>query len=390
MMVKQIFAIVLLFSISASINAQENLDKLMTKKAPNCRDIAFNSSELIINYYHQGKTDSIEIVLKYWEDNCGISEPLMRMKILLSIEKHAFSESLYDSTIIYHIINYDNRKNAKNPNYVYNFYGHYFGYVPLKKEYDNFTVELAEKLKQKQRKNSLELYFCKLYANELEKPIKELRENPAYNNTKLRGYYNKEIEKYIHMPDYHMGFLSGIWIPKGNLELLGNHPVFGFQMGIRKNKMTYDFTIALKFVNSKNDYFILKDGQIDTTNYFLGGYIGLDMDREMFKIGKSEINLLGGIAYDGFDATKTNTYDNNPDNDKSNSINSLNLNIGLGFKYFINRNWYVALQGKYNFVNYKNKGGTDFSGNSITITILTGSFMNAIKSYHLDALKYYD
>ncbi len=41
----------------------------------------------------------------------------------------------------------------------------------------------------------------------------------------------------IEVSDYHMGFLSGIWIPKGNLELLGNHPVFGFQMGIRKNKI---------------------------------------------------------------------------------------------------------------------------------------------------------
>ena len=389
-MIKQIITIVLLFSISFTINAQDDLDKLMTKKAPNCRDIAFNSTELITDYYHKGQIDSVEIILKYWEEKCGESEPIMRTKILLSIENDEFSESIYDSTIVNSILNYANRINAENPDNMYNYYSYYFGYVPIKSDYDNFTKEFAEKISNEQNENSLELFFCKLYSNEFKQPIKELKENPAYDNSKVRSYYNKEIEKYIYKPDFHISVLSGIWIPTGNLTLLGNHPILGFQMGMRKKKMTYNITMAFKFLKSENDYFILKNGEIDTTNHFFGGYVGVDLDREIYKNKKSQFDLLAGIAYDGFDAIKTNTNDDNTDNDKSHSINSLNLNIGFGYKYFIKRDWYISLQGKYNFVNYKNNGGTDFSGNSITVTILTGGFMNNLKSSNLNALKYYD
>ena len=380
----------LLIIVSITLNAQEDLDKLMSKRAPDCRDIAYNSTELIIDYYQKGEIDSVNIILKYWKDKCGESEPIIRTKILLSIENDKFTESMYDAKIVNYILSYEYRINTESPKDMYSHYSYYFGFVPINGKYDKFTQELAEKIKSGQSENSLELYYCKLYSNELKEPIKELRENPAYDTSEVKSYYNNEVEKYIHKPDFLISALTGIWIPTGNLALLGNHPMIGFQMGMRKSKMTYNITMEIKFLKSENDYFVLSEGHTDTTNYFFGGYIGLDIEREIYKYKKSQIDFLGGVAFDGFDALKSNTYDNNPDNNESHSINSLNLNLGVGYKYFIKRDWYVAIQGKYNFVNYKNNGGTDFSGNSITITILTGGFMDSIKTYNLNALKYYE
>jgi hypothetical protein len=72
------------------------IEKLMTKRAINCADILYNSSLLIPTYFHDGKIDSMRLVMKYWEDRCGLAEPLLRAKILLAIRDGNFEESLYE------------------------------------------------------------------------------------------------------------------------------------------------------------------------------------------------------------------------------------------------------------------------------------------------------
>ena len=74
----------LLFAASNS-QAQNDLERLMTRRLPSCQDIALNGIELITTHYKAGQYDKVNQVLKYWEDKCGMSEPLMRMKILMAI-----------------------------------------------------------------------------------------------------------------------------------------------------------------------------------------------------------------------------------------------------------------------------------------------------------------
>jgi len=308
----------------------------------------------------------------------------------MPIENDEFSENLYDSAMIRYVLSYANIIDAEDRGFVYYYYGYYFGSIQIHSDFDNFTRELAEKFLKEKDLDPVEVYFCQLYSNELKKPVKELQENPAFKDSMLKAYYDHEVEKYIYKPDYLISAISGIWIPTESLSLLGTHPFLGFQLGMRKRRMTYNITMAFKFLKSRNEYVILRNGQLDTTDHFFGGYIGLDLECALYESRKNQIDLLAGIAYDGFDAIKTNTNDDNPDNDKSHNINTLNVNIGLGYKYYIKRDWYVAVQGKYNFVNYKNKGGTDFSGNCITIAVLTGGFFNTNKTNNLNALRYYE
>jgi len=83
-----------------------------------------------------------------------------------------------------------------------------------------------------------------------------------------------------------------------------------------------------------------------------------------------------------------NTADDNPDNDKSHLISSLNTNFGLGYRYFYKNGEYIGLQGKYNIVNFSNPGGTNFSGNTLTISLIVGGFFNEKKSNALNQLRY--
>ena len=183
-----------------------------------------------------------------------------------------------------------------------------------------------------------------------------------------------------------MNLFAGTWIPTGNASLLGVHPMIGIQGGIKVKKISYNLTLAFKFLNSPNKYAILYDGVIDSTNYFLGGYIGADIEREIYKGKKNEFSLLAGFGYDGFESVKTANA--NEDSKAGHSINSLNTNFGLGYRYFYKKNSYIGLQAKYNIVNYNNRGGTNLMGDCFTITISIGGLTNVAKGNCLYELRY--
>lgn len=386
-MIKKNILAIILMSIALCGFSQVNLDHLMIKRAPNCEDIAYNSTYLIINYVEKQDIDSAKLVLNYWQSNCGNNEAIIRTKILFAIKEKSFNETIYDSTIIGYILDYMDRMESSKTEQRH-YYNYYYGLIPIKGDYDNFTQKLANELIPLQKENSVEQLYCKFYANILKNPITEFQNNSNYNNTNVKKYYNNAVNKYKDKPDMHYCVFTGVWIPTGNAKLLGNHPLLGLQGGIRCKKTTYNLTMYFKFIDSQKDYQIKRNGKLDTTSYFFGGFVGGDVEREIFKFKRSQFDLLGGIAWDGFDAVKTNVNDDNPNNDEAVTINSFNINFGVGYKYYFLNKKYIAIQGRYNFVNYINKGGTNMSGNSLTLSLLVGGFINNNKDWHLNALRY--
>lgn len=62
------------------------------------------------------------------------------------------------------------------------------------------------------------------------------------------------------------------------------------------------------------------------------------------------------------------------------SLNSLNLNLGIGFRNYFQNRTYWGFEARYNFVNFKNTGGTDLTGNTISIRLNLGLSRN----YNMD------
>lgn len=387
-MVKKLIICAFLLVLVYSGYSQSKPDTLIDTNAPDCENIAYNSTNLIMYFYAIQDYDSLEIVLNDWESACGISEPIVRTKILFSIFKNAFSETIYDSTIVDYTLNYLLRMDTTSTDDFYHNNQAYFGYVPLRGAYDFFTQTLADSLLNREFYHPMELYFSEMYANVFNDPLVEFQHDTIYNNTAFWAYYYKQVDKYRYKPDVNVNIFSGIWIPNGNASLLGNHPYIGFQGGVRFHKMTYNISLAIKFLKSKNEYEILRNGNIETSRHFFGGYFGADLEREIFKIRKNEFDLLGGIGFDGFDAINVNTEDDDPDNDKSHSINSVNINFGLGYRHYFANKTYFSLQGKYNLIDYNNYGGTNLSGNCLTISLMVGGFPDQAKDYFLKELRY--
>lgn len=103
-----------------------------------------------------------------------------------------------------------------------------------------------------------------------------------------------------------------------------------------------------------------------------------------FMATHTSINLLSGVALDGFDAIKeTKTQ-------KAKSIFSPNFNIGIGIRHRLGKYsaWFIDIQTRYNFVSYDTDGGTDLSGNVITIRFSFGFVSNPLKYELLRELGY--
>ena len=366
--------------------SQANSDTIKPDERSGCEWIANNSSRLIMKYYNVRDLDSALLVLNDWQTACGISEPIVRTRILLAISDNAFNENIYDSTIVDDVLNYMQRIETTTPDYLYKNYKSYFGFVPIRSEYDYFTQSLADTMLSKGFDTPLELLLCQFYANIVTNPFAVILNNALYNDTDIKKYYTIRTSKCLTGYGLNMNLFAGTWIPTGNASLLGVHPLIGIQGGIKVNKTTYNLSLAFKFLNSPNKYAILYDGAIDSTNYFLGGYIGADIEREIYKGKKNEFNLLAGLGYDGFESVKT--ANTNEDSKAGHSINSLNTNFGIGYRYFYKKDSYIGIQAKYNIVNYTNRGGTNLMGDCFTITISIGGLTNVAKVNCLYELRY--
>jgi len=194
-------------------------------------------------------------------------------------------------------------------------------------------------------------------------------------NTLVRRLYEDEVKTYKALPDAHFFIYSGIFMPTGNAGLLGNHPVIGFNIGIKFDRITLDFASSLRFGSTKDPYLSLKPDTIES-HYYFGGYIGLEFYYDLVKTGKYNLSAGAGVGMDGFDTDDYYNYNFYGDY----RILTVNGNLGLLNNWFINDRYYIGLSYKYNFVHYNSKYiVNDLSGNFHTIYLGIGGLINKYK-----------
>lgn len=171
--------------------------------------------------------------------------------------------------------------------------------------------------------------------------------------------------------DYNVGIITGLWVPTGKNEILGVHPQIGFFAGGKRCRFEICLSLAFRLLGSAHEYTIKYEGVLYDTSRYLGWYLGMDLGYEIFYRKRSGILLLAGTGWDAF-ASEYFSED-----EKSVWINSFNLNSGVGYRYYYKEmeimSSYIEVDFKYNFVDYKNPGGTDLSGNTISVCFIWGN-----------------
>jgi hypothetical protein len=175
---------------------------------------------------------------------------------------------------------------------------------------------------------------------------------------------SKGVDRYS---SEHFGFLAGMWIPTGDLRVLGNHPSVGLQWGLRAREHEFNITLDVRFLKSK----IFRPDNAYVVNDYIGGYIGVDYNYYFISAARAEIGFMLGAGYDGFSLPR-NKIPSRPY-----EIDSFNFNAGVRFNVYTNGETYFGLLPRYNFINYRNKGGTSFSGDGISIDLFIGGLWEA-------------
>lgn len=367
----------------AAYGQSPDVEGLMTRHYPTCQDITYNVQFLIPEYVNKASADTLDAILTYWENHCGQSEALTRCRILLAIDRGNFSENLYDQSIMTELNNYKNMVNARANAYM-DKEGRYWRYTNfLTDRLDQFTVQWAIKLLQRENVPPLEMFFLRVYSNNFDSAF-EMLQSPAFNGTKLQQYDALQKKQQKMSPSVISEFLAGVWIPQENLKLVGVHPQIGYRLGLEVNRFNAGLILGLKFLNSPNAFQVVKNDSVWNTRHFFGGILGLDMGYDLIRPGKNHLRVLGGMAYDGFDVLSENT--GNSDTKITKTLNSLNVNVGLGYAWQFNQTNCIGIECKYNLVKYKNTGGTDLTGNVWSVNLVyrfSGYYQSRMRSSRL-------
>lgn len=356
-----LFTTCTIFSNKSAIAQDSKINSLITERVPDCDDIMFNLSKLIPDYYNAGKKDSAIVLSEYWLDNCGNNKMVLLINLIKMSKNEDYVLPSNYNDIIYRKFYVD-----------YSYNNIYYSdsrskYAKRLIDFSKFQYNLLDSLANNHPLPETDRLIMKALANDKEPLIEKLK-NKAFPNTPIQMQYDSTQEALRNANQLHMALSSGIWIPQSKASLLGNHPYIGFKVGGKSKRILYDMVLAIRFLKSANDYNVISEGMLTSTNEFTGGYIGIDMGYAIVNNTDSEVDFIGGIAYDGFTAISANTNNDQ----QAVSVNSLNLNLGLAYRFYYTENAYLGLEAKYSFLNYKNKGGTDFDGNTFSIGINWG------------------
>lgn len=379
---------IVFFNSLQNLKAQEDLDAKLIKKKVNCQDISENSSIFIMNYFDKGNIDSCYIILDYWSQKCGYTEPVLRANMLLALAMHYYTDALVSADYIDRMLNYMSRAEVIQNNKLYPEKSdyRYDDDVPLGGDFDQWTTRLASSLMNEYETGSSEYLLCLFYSGAYDSAFQMLKLWP-YQTTATGKLYDSIVQQTIKMPVLTYQFYSGIWIPTRNLSAMGVHPMLGVGLGAKSDRNAYDFMLDFKFVNTPDFYMAKRSrtGIAEPTRHFFGGYIGFEYSRDMVQNEKNELYYTIGAAYDGFDM-----FEADPDNETETSgTGSYNFSMGGGYRFCVGGGSWLSIQGRYHVVDYTISDKFFLTGHPVTIRLSYSFRYDEYRNDRLKRLRYY-
>ncbi len=343
------------------------------ERQPDCRDVMINAAAVIPKLYAEKPFDSIRVAVSVMEQFCGQSPNTFYIKTLLDIQQSMFHASDFSSNggldILLHSYIFTSGTPG-NGGYPIGKYRYHYYAAPDNNFYKLISDWATDLLSRKQLSSS-ESFICNVLAGNFKNPEATLKANKE-KYPEMYDLLRKNYSVERSQPNGVLTFISGMWLPTGNLKIVGRHPSIGMQLGGRGKSNEFDFTMQFRFVNTPGKYYVSRHDSLYALNHFFGGYIGIDYSHYFIRSANFEMGATGGVGYDGFDIIDPQKNDHSNDYLKPFSIGSLNLNAGARFNYFFNLRFFIGIAAKYNYINYNNKKGSSMSGHPVSIDFIIG------------------
>ncbi|TVR42090.1 MAG: hypothetical protein EA394_04265 [Bacteroidia bacterium] len=347
------------------LRAQDiDIESLIIRQHIGCSDIALSATGMIPGMHSREAADSLRTLLSFWESRCGITEPMMRYTILWQILTNSFSDDWLPDRIIDHLLDY--RDGARSDEDIPQFFDfRLWEYQPIHPGFNDFTRELAGELLAYNDLTQLERFFTGFYHHDFDESWRMLTEGEL-SGTRIDSLYQLFQEPPAPpATSAHAGLYIGMWIPNGNLELLGNHPQVGLMLDGVSDHVIYGLHMHIAFSDAYRTYTVMVDNQSFKTNHFMQYnvlvFAGFDVLRSR---GYSIYTVFGG-GYDGIDPLSRAQREAG----MRKAIHSYNLHVGLIYHRRLENNNVFSIITRYNVVDYINKRGTDLSGNVFTLGV---------------------
>jgi len=371
------------------------VERLMTERIFDCDIVTLNATTMIPILSQAHHSDTIYAITRFMEKYCGVSEPIVSFLILDAIKNHTFQEQIkkgslsdefdyYRSNIISYLHWYRLGHNIQRDPAAYTPDSADGGdALAIYADYYTFLQSLARSLCDKPGLTQVENYLVHFYASPDSADLADLKRS-LYDSTVLQSAYNAHEKMRNTVSGFQIAFIGGSWMPDGHLGAVGSHPYLGFTMGKRYNRFMWAINANIRFNNTPGNYLIAYGDTVYQNKNYYGLYVGIDAAYQLLKVQNHELDLLFGIGLDDFGSAV------NDGNNDTVRFASFNYNLGLGYKKiirhvrkeYVDRFSYVAIQVKYNFLNFSNPGATDLAGNAFTFGLLYGLYRRPVRYYY--------
>lgn len=350
-----------------------------------CAERAENYSVEVAKAMIDGDDEELAALLFAWEQDCGLTEPVFRARVLQLIADGRFPGPLDESLLLENAVAFEIRHRIiteESPlvrDFFYEEHEEYFGYVSLNDDFDRQTIRIANRLKNEVEKNTLEYRLLELYSGNTESFFLALKEG-SFAETQLAGDYNNRVAELLNMPEINLGVRGGMWFPMGDLDILGTHPALGVKLGVKKNRNYLDAIFDIRFGKAANPVTLVVQDTLVTATNFQGAYMGLEWSRVLVKGSDYEIELFAGAGYDVIDL-----IEDGQDPERQ-TFGSFAAYFGPSYRYiFANRTW-LSLRPGFYLLNHNHEVGSSFKGNAWSFTVAFGFSDNARKTENLRRL----
>ncbi len=388
-----IFIILLILASCAQVSRRmpgelRDMHEFLTRDNPdNCRQYHYNFERQAPRLYAEQKPDSLLDVIDYIRTECGPAYNLEISRILLLADIGKFGDSLIGPATVPQMLWYRSEQERLIQWAQWNtLYGMS---QPVDNTHDNFNEfvsELGEKLADDKSVGDEGHVMGLFYSGSYDSAF-GIIQTDAFKKTAIRKSYNEYVSDIIskYGTRGNIALYIGSWRPQGNNEILGNHPEIGVQLGGEGNLFRADAVLAYRFMNTKNEYIVDSLGQLVSTNRFTSWMLGAEAGIKLFDNRILSTDIFIGLGYDAIYSART---DKNEDDFITHS--SLSGSVGLRQRFFIDqkKGLYLGTIVKYNTVGYGNPGGTDLSGNTLTLSLVCGWSFNETLNQFLDKLNY--
>ncbi len=351
-----------------------NLDHLMTRRYIDCRDVNYNCTILLPDYYQKGKLDSVAMLIKYWEQKCShYSDPkIYHIKFLLSFTTPTFEEKNNKKSFFEEQILYRKMRMFGSPDQSFR----KFSLYDIDTSHLHFIQSLAKEALTKEL-NPTEKVLVRLYLDTTMTANLRQLERKEYNNSKIQQEYFAFKDSIFRALQFGLGCSLSYFNPLGANKILGNQMALGVSMNWKKHKNLFSLVADFKLGASKQQYYTVHKDSLVASKQLNGIYSAAEYSRIL--VQKNKFELLSHLGFGIARIMPISLPEGSKDNTDKKIIRSPDLNFGFSFRYSATGFAFWGVQAQYHFLNFKNKGGTDISGNAFSLKLVLGILNNEAK-----------